>query len=247
MAGASLPPNAQRSAANPRRGGDIDVGALLHQTMLLGGLDQPAIDELSRRSRLRRYRRGETIFLQEDPGDSLFVVAHGLVKIFVTSPRGDDLVLSTLGPCQTFGELALLDGGGRSASAEAANDCMVVIVERAKFLEVLNQRPELIDRLMLTLGQMVRRLTEQAGDLAFLDMQGRVAKLLLQLATGDSGSPAEEVDVPLSQTDLARMVGASRQTVNQILRAFQLAGFITVTGRTLRILRRDALIRRAAD
>ncbi|MBV8446103.1 MAG: cyclic nucleotide-binding domain-containing protein, partial [Candidatus Dormibacteraeota bacterium] len=88
-----------------------ETARLLQQTPLLRGLPDSAIEELSRHSRTRRYRHGEAVFLQDDPGDSLFVVAKGLVKVFVTSPRGDDLVLATVGPGNTFGELALLDGG----------------------------------------------------------------------------------------------------------------------------------------
>jgi len=234
----------------PLRSGPADqIGVLLAGTRLFAGLDPAAIDELTRRSRLRSYRRGESVFIEGDPGDSLFAVAAGLVKVYVTSARGDELVLATLSPGDTFGELSLLDGTGRSASAEAVEPSSLAIVDRSSFLEVLRHRPELIERLLTTLGALVRRLTEQAGDLAFLDMQGRVAKLLLHLAGEESGkrASAHDVDVPFNQSDLARMVGASRQTVNQILRSFQAAGYIELQGRRLRILRYDALQRRAAE
>jgi CRP/FNR family cyclic AMP-dependent transcriptional regulator len=224
------------------------VDALLRGTRLFAGLDDGAITELSLRSRLRRYARGETVFVEGDPGDCLFAVASGLVKVFVSSARGEELVLATLQPGETFGELSLLDGSGRSASAEAVEASRLLVVDRRNFVDLLRSRPELIDRLLRTFGALVRRLTEQAGDLAFLDMQGRVAKLLLQLTGEGSVTPREAgVDIPFSQTDLASMVGSSRQTVNQILRSFQAAGYIDLRGRRLKILRADALQHRAAD
>ena len=99
----------------------------------------------------------------------------------------------------------------------------------------------------MTLGGLVRRITDQAGDLVFLDLHGRVAKLLLHLVADQAGGARTDVDIPFSQSDLARMVGASRQTVNQILRSFQAAGYIDLKGRSLKILRVDSLQQRAAD
>jgi CRP/FNR family cyclic AMP-dependent transcriptional regulator len=219
--------------------------ALIQNTRLFAELDDEAIDDLSRRSRLRNYRRGDTIFMEDDPGDTLFCVVSGLVKVFVTSTHGEDLVLATVGPGDSFGELSLLDGEGRSASAEAVDACSLLIVDRAGFVELLRARPELVDRLLRTLGALVRRLTDQAGDLVFLDLPGRIAKLLLSLA--ESADSDAEIEMPFSQTDLARMVGASRQTVNHVLRGFQTTGYIAVSGRKLRILRKEALTRRASD
>jgi CRP/FNR family transcriptional regulator, cyclic AMP receptor protein len=170
-------------------------------------------------------------------------VVSGLVKVYVTSSRGEELVLATLRAGDTFGELSLIDGRGRSASAEAVEPTTLLVVERAAFIELLQERPELVDRLLRTLGGLVRRLTDQAGDLVFLDLPGRIAKLLLQLAHGSQ----EGVEIPFSQTELASMVGASRQTVNQVLRGFQATGYIEMDGRKLRVLRRDALTRRAGD
>jgi CRP-like cAMP-binding protein len=187
--------------------------------------------------------------MQGDPGDSLFAVVSGLVKVFVTSARGEDLVLATVGPGDSFGELSLIDGEGRSASAEAVDACSLLILDRAGFVELIRDRPELVDRLLRTLGGLVRRLTDQAGDLVFLDLPGRIAKLLLNLAGENSatGSSETDVEMPFSQSDLARMVGASRQTVNHVLRSFQATGYIALSGRHLRILRPDALRRRAGD
>jgi len=118
--------------------------ALLGQTRLFAGLDAGAIEHLERRSRVRNYRRGETVFITDEPGDCLYVVVSGLVKVFVSSPRGDDLVLATVGPGDAFGELSILDGGGRSASAEAVDAATLLILDRSSFTELIRERPELV-------------------------------------------------------------------------------------------------------
>ncbi len=165
----------------------------------------------------------------------------------MTSSRGEELVLATLSAGDTFGELSLIDGGGRSASAEALDASSMLVVERAAFLELIGARPEIADRLLRTLGGVVRRLTDQAGDLVFLDLPGRIAKLLLNLAGDSRPGLSPDVEIPYSQTELARMVGASRQTVNHVLRGFQATGYIEMSGRKFRILRREALARRSWD
>jgi len=229
------------------RGAAPTTAAVLRTTRLFAGLDDAAIDELGRQARLRAFRRGETVFLAGEPGDCLYAVVSGLVKLFVTSARGDELVLATAGPGDAFGELSLIDEGGRSASAEAVESSSLVVVDRTSFIDLIHQRPELVERLLVTLGGLVRRITDQAGDLVFLDLHGRVAKLLLHLVADQAGGARTDVDIPFSQSDLARMVGASRQTVNQILRSFQAAGYIDLKGRSLKILRVDSLQQRAAD
>jgi CRP-like cAMP-binding protein len=220
---------------------------VLRTTRLFAGLDEAAIDELGRKARLRSFRRGDTVFLAGEPGDSLYAVVSGLVKLFLTSARGEELVLATAGPGDAFGELSLIDEGGRSTSAEAVEPSSLLVVDRTSFIDFIHERPEVVDRLLVTLGSLVRRITDQAGDLVFLDLHGRVAKLLLHLAADESGGVRTDVDIPFSQSDLADMVGASRQTVNQILRSFQAAGYIHLKGRGLKILRADSLRHRAAD
>jgi CRP-like cAMP-binding protein len=220
--------------------------ALIARTRLFAELDEQAVDDIARRSRVRRYRRGELVFMEGDSGQSLFAVVTGLVKVYVTSARGDDLVLATVGPGDSFGELSLLDGAGRSASAEALEESSLLIVDRAGFMELIHARPELVDRLLRNLGSLVRRLTDQAGDLVFLDLPGRIAKLLLSLGAGAAATDAG-VELPFSQSELAHMVGASRQTVNHVLRSFHATGYIELSGRRLRILRPEALRKRAGD
>lgn len=220
---------------------------LLRQTQLFGDLDTSALELLAERAVKRNYSKGQLVFYQGDPAGSLFVMVEGLVKVFVTSEDGDEMVLVTLQPLDVFGELALLDGGPRSASAEAVEPTALLELQRAPFLEALHQTPGMTESLMLSMGRVLRRLTEQASDLVFLDLHGRVAKLLVNLAQ-DRGVQTEnglEMDLQLTQTDLAGLVGGSRQSVNQILRSFENRGYLAMMGRKMIVKEPDLLKRRA--
>jgi CRP/FNR family cyclic AMP-dependent transcriptional regulator len=222
---------------------------LLAQTRLFAGLDADTLRGLGEVSVMRRYRRGQIIFAQGDPGDSLFVVAEGRVKVMVGSAEGEEMVLVTLGAPETFGELALVDGGERSATVEATEATELLVLTRSAFFDLMRKRPALVDGLLARLGALIRRLTDQMSDLVFLDLNGRVAKLLLGLASqrGETGTESALLDLPFTQTEIAHMVGGSRQSVNQILRSFEAAGFIEMSGHTVRLLRTEALRRRAGS
>ncbi len=223
------------------------VAGLLGATDLFKGLDPSVLDQLARSVAARSYRRGHLIFSQGEPGDSLFVISEGLVKVFVTSEEGEDMVLVTLRTPETFGELALIDGGLRSASAEALEPTSALTLSRNTLLELLQSHPALAQALLASLGGLVRRLTEQAADLVFLDLHGRVAKLLLSLAE-ERGRHEDQLvllDLQVTQGDLAAMVGGSRQSVNHILHAFQRRGYLDIEGRRIALKDLPALARRA--
>lgn len=221
---------------------------LLSQAQLFSGLNEESMRALAARATLRNYDKGQLIFHQGDPAGSLFVVVEGLVKVFVTSETtGDEMVFVTLRNPDTFGELALLDGNDRSASAEAVERTTLIELNRDTFLEVVRSDPHMTEALLLGLGGAIRRLSEQASDLVFLDLHGRVAKLLVTMADerGIPGESGVELDLQLTQTDLAAMVGGSRQSVNQILRAFEQRDYLDVQGRKMIVKQPDFLRRRA--
>jgi CRP/FNR family transcriptional regulator, cyclic AMP receptor protein len=220
------------------------TASFLGATELFADLDSDILNRLGERARERRFRRGQLIFGEGDPGDALFVVVEGLVKVFVTSEEGEEMVLITLRTGDTFGELTLIDGGARSASAQALEPTVALVVTRDVLLELMRAHPALSESLLGSLGALVRRLTEQAADLVFLDLHGRVAKLLVHFAT-ERGQEEAVLDLHLTQSDLAAMVGGSRQSVNQILRAFEKRGYIELRGRTIVLRRMDLLSRRA--
>jgi CRP/FNR family transcriptional regulator, cyclic AMP receptor protein len=224
-----------------------DDAALLQNTPLFETMTSDALERLARKAARRSYARGDVIFREDDPGVALCVVVAGLVKVYLTSPDGDELVLVTLGPSAVFGELPMVDGGLRSASAAAVEATTLLTLNRTALLESLRESPEFVDRLLRSLGSTVRRLTDQAADLVFLDLHGRVAKLLLGLAEeqGISESGGWVLDLHLTQTDLANMVGGSRQSVNQVLRSFQRVGYLELDGRRIVIRKPELLQRRA--
>lgn len=219
----------------------------LRSSQVFGSLDPTALGELAAVCVPRSFRRDQFLCYQGDPGDSLFVLVEGLVKITVASERGDEMVLATLGAGDVLGELSVIDPGPRSASAVAVQATSALVINRSSLLTAMQQSPALLDALLHTLGAMVRRLTEQATDLVFLDLAGRIAKLLVQQAERQSDDPSRRlaVDLQLTQTELAQMVGASRPAVNRVLQGLVARGVIKVDGRTIEIVDAPALRRRA--
>ena len=219
----------------------------LRSTQVFGSLDPTALSELAGVCVARSYRRDQFLWYQGDPGDHLVVVVDGLVKITVASERGDEMVLATVGSSEVLGELSVIDQGPRSASAVAVQATTALVINRSALLAAMQQSPALLDALLRTLGAMVRRLTEQTTDLVFLDLGGRIAKLLVQRAERQSDDPSKRlaVDLQLTQTELAQMVGASRPAVNRVLQGLVARGVIKVDGRTIEIVDAPALRRRA--
>ncbi len=215
----------------------------LARTELFAGLGQEILEILGARVIERPCRRGQILFHQGDAGDSLFVLAAGRLKVVVSAATGQEMVLTTLKPPDTFGELSLVDGLPRSASVEALEQSRVLIISRAAWQTLIDENPVLTGALQAALSRMLRRLTDQAADFVFLDLPGRVAKLLVQ-AHADAGG-VMELDLHLTQGDIARMVGGSRQAINQILGNLSQRGYIDMDGRSVTIKNIEDLRRRA--
>ncbi len=223
------------------------AASVLAATDLFRDIDADGLDAIVERSIARRYQKGDFVFHEGDQGDTLFVLAEGMVKVFVTSEDGDEMVLATLRPPETFGELAVIDEGPRSASAKAMEPTTLLAFTRATFLHLLQEHPALMRSLYRTLGTLLRRVLEQASDLIFLDLPGRVAKLLVTLAeeVGDLREEGTLLDLRMTQGTLAGMVGGSRPSVNQILRNFEQRGYLELQGKQILIKRPELLRRRA--
>lgn len=188
------------------------------------------------------YRKGQVLFEQDDPGDSLIVLKRGAVAVYRSSLAGERALLTVLRPPDVFGEVSLLDGSARSASAEAIEDCTALALSRVAFLDLVHSNPAILDAVMRSLGGLIRRLTEQNADYVFLDLPGRVAKALVRLA-GDSLAPM--VTIELNQSQLAEMAGGSRQSVNQAIGSFAGRGWLRTEGRRIVVTDLPALRRRA--
>jgi CRP/FNR family cyclic AMP-dependent transcriptional regulator len=222
-----------------------DVVEILRSATVFAGLPDDAFARLAARCVRRTYRRNQYLWYQGDEGGHLVVVASGLVKVVLGSAQGGEVVLTTLGPGAIIGELAVLDGSPRSASVVAAEPTTVLLLSRATVLEMLNRYPSVLDALLRSLGDLIRRVTEQAGDFVFLDLAGRVAKLLLHLAEAH-GAGSTVLDLGLSQSDLAAMVGATRPAVNRALQNLAARGVIKVDGQRIVLVNLAELRRRAS-
>ncbi|HEY3008561.1 MAG TPA: Crp/Fnr family transcriptional regulator [Micromonosporaceae bacterium] len=190
----------------------------------------------------RTYRKGQLLFVENDPGESLIVLRRGAVAVFRTAPTGERAVLAVLRPPDVFGEVSLLDGSARSLSAEAIEDTTALALSRAAFIDLVHSNQRILDAVMRSLGALVRRLTEQNADHVFLDLPGRVAKTLVRLA-GDSQAPM--ITIELNQSQLAEMAGGSRQSVNQAIGSFASRGWLRTEGRRIVVTDIAALRRRA--
>jgi len=222
-----------------------DVVEILRSAAIFAELPDDALARLAARCVRRTYGRNQFLWYQGDDGAHLIVVASGLVKVVLSSPQGGEVVLTTLGPGEISGELAVLDGSPRSASVVAAEPTTVLLLTRATVLDMLNRYPSVLDALLRSLGNLIRRITEQAGDFVFLDLGGRVAKLLLHLAEAH-GAGSTVLDLRLTQSDLAAMVGATRPAVNRVLQHLAGRGVIEVDGQRIVLVNLAELRRRAS-
>ncbi|HEY5881636.1 MAG TPA: Crp/Fnr family transcriptional regulator [Nakamurella sp.] len=223
------------------------VAGVLRSTLLFGALDDDSLLSLAAVCRQRAYGKGQYLWYQGDPGTVLVIICSGLVKVMLASGHGDEVVLAMLGEHEAVGELSVLDGLPRSASIVAVQPTKVLLLDRSSVLEILGRRPEVLAAVLRALGHLVRRMTEQTGDLVFLDLGGRLAKLLLRL-----GGPPDEagpvmLDAGLSQSDLAAMIGATRPAVNRALHTFVTRGLITIDGPVIALRDLPGLRRRADD
>jgi CRP/FNR family transcriptional regulator, cyclic AMP receptor protein len=204
------------------------------------GLDERARLTIVESATRRVVDRGQMVFWQDDPGEAMFVLLEGSVKLVVCSRDGELIELHRHDAPAVFGELALLDGGPRSASAEAVERSILLTITRAELLRLLRAEDQVAEALLRTLGGIVRRTTRQISDLAFLSLQGRVAAKLLDLV-----EPGAVRTRRVTQVELATMVGGARQTVNQALRSLESRGYIRSSGRVFEILDREQLRRLA--
>lgn len=203
----------------------------LHAARIFEPLSADQIAELAAGARVRTYRAGQLVFEINDKGDSLAVVARGLIKIAVRSADGGELVLTRLEPGATMGELSVLDGGLRSADAEAVEDSEVVLIDRAAVQRAMGSSPEFTQNIARAVAASMRRLTEATADLVFLDIPRRVAKWLVEQPEAPRG-------VAISQEELAHHVGGTRQSVNAALRGFERRGWVELHSR--RVVVRDS-------
>jgi len=185
----------------------------------------------------KHYPKNAVVLTEGEMGDSLFMIRSGKVKVFIGDQEGREMILKILGPGDFFGEMSMIDKQPRSASITTLEASVFLVLSHAAFEKCIEQVPRIATVVMRILAQRVREADKKIGTLALMDVYGRVASTLLELAVMDNGKLM--VGEKLSQQDLANMVGASREMVNRILKDLSERGFISVESKSITIINRE--------
>jgi CRP-like cAMP-binding protein len=225
----------------------LDRKELIARVPLFQSLTESDRETLARSFVRHTFDRGEMIVRQGDPAAHLYLVESGRVKITTLAPDGREAFVAIMGPGQVFGELSLFESGQRTADARAMEPSVLHALAHADFRPYVGAHPEVAWELLTVLSRIVRRQDQAIQDMVFLDVGGRVARRLLDLADQhgeEAGNGAVRVAVPITQEELAQMVGASRESVNKALGSFMDRGWVALEGRHYVIADADALRRR---
>jgi len=214
----------------------------LDESDLFGALPSDILEELRGRTELHKFRRGEVVCHRGEAATHLYIVFSGRVAIAARATDGRESVVAILGPGALFGELPLFDDGVRSADVRALTILHLISIPFDDVRIVLREHPEMLWAVVRILTRRLRATDDALADAMFLDVTGRTAKRLLEIAGGQ-----DEFRMPLTQEELAGMVGASRERVNKAIATFVKLGWLEITGRTrYTILNREELAGRAA-
>lgn len=214
---------------------------------LFAALDDDAASALRASMVERRLTRGQVLFAEGEPGEKLYLIESGKIKLGQTAADGRESLIAVLGAGEMLGELSLFDPGPRTATAVALTNCKVLSLSHEALLPWLVGRPDMAVSLLASLARRLRRTNEALADLVFSDVPGRVAKALIDLGIkfGEQTADGLLVTHDLTQEELAQLVGASRETVNKALADFSQRGWIRIEQRSVTILDMDRLTRRA--
>lgn len=219
-----------------------DIADELVRVSLFAGLAPAEIATLAKHAFVRRLARGQILFSKGEPSEHLFLVRSGRLRVLVTSPHGDELVLSVVNPGEALGELSMMDRQPRSATAEALEPVELIAVAGDDVHLLLETSPTALRAVALALAAGMRRLTGTAADLVFLDLPRRLAKLLLAESLSRADGTIES-HLAMNQSGVAARLGVTRQSVNRALSALSHRGWITIEGTTVRLDDSAALAR----
>ena len=220
---------------------------VLARAGLFQDVDREGADRVASQFEYIDVQRGQVIFHEGEPGDSLYIVLSGKVKLGRRSVDGRENLVALMGPSDQFGELSLFDPGPRTTTAIAVTDSRLARMPKEALRQWITEQPEIAERLLRVLARRLRRTNNMLADLIFTDVPGRVAKQLLQLAKrfGSMESGQLRVTHDLTQEELAQLVGASRETVNKALADFAARGWLQISARSVLILDVERLRKRA--
>jgi CRP-like cAMP-binding protein len=216
----------------------MSAAEVLRKVPLFSDLAEPELVRFAEIAREREYPRNSVILFEDDPGDALYIVSTGQVKVVLIGEDGREVILSVLGDGDFFGEMSLIDDEPRSAHVIAMKDSRLLVLRREDFQAELEREPRIALKLLRVLVQRLRRADEKIGGLVLLDVNGRVAQLLLDLSE-ESGGPT--ITRKLTHHTIAQMIGSSRETVSRAMRELIDRGCISVSRREITITQPDAL------
>lgn len=206
---------------------------LLNNVALFAGLSDADRAAISKLAVIRSYHKNTMVICEGDQSDSLYVVLSGKVKVFLSDEEGKEVTLNLQGEGEYFGELALLDDAPRSASVVTLENTRLAAISKTAFDECMEKNPAIALKIIHGLARRLRDLTENVRSLALMDVYGRVAHLLLELAEEQDGKKI--ISQRLTQRDIASMVGASREMVSRILRDLSMGGYISIHSKIITI------------
>jgi CRP/FNR family cyclic AMP-dependent transcriptional regulator len=212
--------------------------AMLRSVPLFASLAEEPLRMLTTVVTRRSVTRGTIIMAAGDPTDSLYIVLSGRLKVMMSDAEGKEVILTIIGPGEFFGEMGLIDDAPRSASVVAIEPCELLAINRRDFKKCLAENFEMAMAVMRGLVRRLREADRKIGSLALLDVYGRVARLLLDMAETVDGQ--KMVTKRLPKQDIAKMIGASREMVSRVMKDLQLGGYIEMRGST--IVLRDTIL-----
>ncbi|ACP31804.1 Crp/Fnr family transcriptional regulator [Corynebacterium aurimucosum] len=223
------------------------VQDILSRAGIFQGVDPVAVQNLIEQMETVRFPRGTTIFEEGEPGDRLYIITSGKIKLARHAPDGRENLLTVMGPSDMFGELSIFDPGPRTSSAVCVTEVTAATMNSEMLKQWVADHPAIAQQLLRVLARRLRRTNANLADLIFTDVPGRVAKTLLQLANrfGVQEGGALRVNHDLTQEEIAQLVGASRETVNKALATFAHRGWIRLEGKSVLIVDTEHLARRA--
>lgn len=221
----------------------MDRRALLEAVSIFGSLVEREIDALLEVTTTRRIGAKEVLFRKGDPGNQLYGVLSGRLKVMSTAPDGRELVFGVMSAGDVIGEIAVVDSEPRSASVIALERSELLVLHRRELIPFLERHPKAAIRLAAVLAGRVRRLSAYTEDTMFLPLPARMAKILLALTRsyGPEAPGQAPIDIPLAQQDLADMVGTTRESVNKQLRAWEEAGIVGLKRSRVLLIDRAAI------
>ena len=224
-----------------------DVKAILSRAGVFQGVDPDAVSSLLGELETVRFPRGATIFNEGEPGDRLYIIISGKVKLARHSADGRENLLTIMGPSDMFGELSIFDPGPRTSSAVCVTEVTAASMNSDLLHNWVAEHPDITSQLLRMLARRLRRTNNSLAGLSFTDVPGRVAKALLGLANrfGAPEGPNLRVTHDLTQEEIAQLVGASRETVNKALAEFAHRGWIRLEGKSVLITDAERLAKRA--